>query len=311
MPTPAPQHFDLGLLPVVTLTGPDARRFSNGMFTQNVRDLAVGAGARSAMTDDRGRVLGLMDLYCTADETFLLVLEGVDGEWFQERYGMYIVFDDVTLADLTGQLQVLSVQGDGADAVVAAALGVALPDGDHRIHGTVQVLRCDRTGTSGWDLLVPPIEVAALQERLAEAGATVASTEDLRAARVVKGLPTWPDDASGERTFVHELGLRDSLLSFDKGCYVGQEVINRMDTMGKATRKLRGLALAGDGLPAPGATVAIGGKASGRVGSAAAVGGRHLALAVVQRAGWEPGTAVEVTQDDRSWSGTIEALPFA
>jgi len=309
-PPSPPFLFDLGLAPVLTLQGPDARRFANGMFTQNVRDLAVGAAARSAMTDDRGRILGLLDLYCTDQEGFLLVLEGVDGDWFQERYGMYIVFDDVEMADLSGELVLLSVQGQGAGQVVQQALGGADPALGHRLVDGVHLLARDRAATGGWDLLVPHERADALRADLAVAGAQPAALDELLALRVRAGLPTWPADRSGERTFVHELGLRDLVCSFDKGCYVGQEVINRMDTMGRPTRRLLGLTIQGAELPPEGTTVQLDGATIGRMGTAARVGDQLQALAVLQKKGWAPGTSVTLTTANASWPAIVSTLPF-
>ena len=67
--------FDLAPLEKVTLTGegPEVRRFCNGMFTNNVKRMAPGKGGRSAMCDDRGRVQGLLDLYCDSDSSFLAI----------------------------------------------------------------------------------------------------------------------------------------------------------------------------------------------------------------------------------------------
>src|SRR4051812_20902280 len=87
--------YDLADHGVVTLVGPHARRFSNGMFTNNVRDLAVGRWNTSAMVDDKARLQGLLDLYATAPDAFLAVLEGVTPEAFEARYGKYIIFDDL------------------------------------------------------------------------------------------------------------------------------------------------------------------------------------------------------------------------
>ena len=79
--------IDLSHLPTVTITSPDAKRWCNGMFTNNIRKLTPGTGNRSAMCDDRGRLQGLIDLYCTSDEGFLGVLDGVELSWFEKRYG--------------------------------------------------------------------------------------------------------------------------------------------------------------------------------------------------------------------------------
>lgn len=308
--SPAALLFNLGPVPVVTLEGPDARRFANGMFTQNVRDLVEHAGARSAMTDDRGRVLGLLDLYCTAPDAFLLVLEGVDSDWFQSRYGMFIVFDDVEVEDLTGSVALLSVQGPAASACVAAALDAAPPTQGHQLAGDVRVLSRDRTGLGGWDLLVPTARLDAVHQALVAQGAEAADAASLQALRVHAGQPLWPVDRTGERTFVHELRLRDQVCSFNKGCYVGQEVINRMDTMGKLTRQLQGLKIAGTTPPEPGAALSLDGDEVGVLGSVAQVEGRLEGLAVLRKKAWAVGTCLQIGPPEAGCTATVCELPF-
>ena len=112
---------DLGHVQTVRLSGPDARRFTNGMFTNNIRDLQPGECVRSAMCDDRGRVQGLLDVLCTAEDTFEGVLEGVSAEWFESRYGLYIVFDDVEMETFEDAPWVLSLQGPKAAEILATA----------------------------------------------------------------------------------------------------------------------------------------------------------------------------------------------
>ncbi len=297
--------FDLGVPQVVRLEGPDARRFSNGMFTQNVRDLPVGGATRSAMTDDRGRVLGLMDLCCPADDSFLVVLEGVSAEWFEERYGRFIVFDDVELTDHSGELALLTVQGPGADAAIGELLGGSLSEGGVAVLGERYVVRRDRAGRGGRDLLVPAGAAAEHLEAARDQGLVIGEPEDLEVLRVRSGQPRWPVDRSGERTFVHELGLVPTVCSFTKGCYVGQEVINRMDTMGRPTKRLCGLVLPA-GTRCEDEVLLDGGKV-GRLGSSVEVDGTVYALAVLGKAAWEPGTEVQVGEA----VGVVSALPFS
>jgi hypothetical protein len=121
---------DLSHLGKVTLAGPDARRFANGMFTNNITRLAAGQGNRSAMCDDRGRVQGLLDLYCTGEQSFFGVLDGVTPAWFEARYEKFIVFDDVEMQVIDKGPWILSIQGPRAGEIVAA-LGLPVPANDH------------------------------------------------------------------------------------------------------------------------------------------------------------------------------------
>ena len=113
--------LDLSDRGVMSLVGPDARRFCNGMFTNNVRDVPVGVARASAMVDDKARIQGLIDLWCVEAASFLAVLEGVTPEAFEARYGKYIIFDDVELGDESAALGLVGVQGPEAAAVLGRA----------------------------------------------------------------------------------------------------------------------------------------------------------------------------------------------
>jgi folate-binding protein YgfZ len=257
---------------VVALKGPDARRFANGMFTNNVRDLPVGAHQFSAMTDDRGRLQGLMDLVCVEQDRFVLALEGMTAEAFEATYGMFIVFDDVELSRPDASLHV--VQGG------PATLGWPSP----RVAGAREVLVEGQL----------PDWLAELPELPADA---------LDAERIAAGWPRFPDDAS-DKQLPHELNLRDTHLHFEKGCYRGQETIHRVDVMGQVRKGLVGLQLA-EVLPV-GAPVRVDGQEVGRLGSSAVH--EHfgpIGLAVMRNT-HGPGTEVEV--DGRP--GRVCALPF-
>ena len=136
----------LGPAAAVSLTGPDARRFCNGMWTANVRDLPIGGAARSALVDDRGRLFGLLDVLCTAPDTFLALLDGLDARAFVERFQTFVVFDDVTMADATGRYHRWTVQGPTVEHPPARAFA--------DLGGELR-LTSRRSPASGIDRLVP------------------------------------------------------------------------------------------------------------------------------------------------------------
>ncbi len=283
------------------------------MFTNNVRDLPVGGGHRTGMCDIKGRLVGLMDLYATGPsangEAVLLVLEGVTPGEFEERYGKYIVFDDVEMSDLTPQTGLLTLQGPDAAGVLARA-GLPEPATGILLKGEVAVLRKERVGEVGFDILVPRTEADALSASLIAAGAVPATFEHLELRRVEAGIVRWPVDMPG-RVFPPELGLRDEILHFEKGCYIGQEVINRIDVMGELRRDLVGVRVEGE-LPKADWEIRIGGKAVGKLTSPM-LSPTHgwIGLAVVRKPHDAPGTEVMLVSDDMTAGATIAELPFS
>lgn len=303
--------LDVGPTAAVQVSGPDARRFCNGMFTNNVRDLPVGGTNRSAMVEDRGRVCGFLDLLCEGPDRFLVILDGIDGPAFFERYAKYVVFDDVTFEDLAGALHTLSFQGpDAGAAVVSAGLEVPAP-GTFLTLDTAIVHARRRSPAGGFDLVVPNTVIDAWRARIGAIAPWVPA--DLaEVLRVTAGRPSFPAD-TGDKRLPHELGLRDELLSFDKGCYLGQESINRIDVMGQVKRQLSGIRIAGDGdLPPVGAEVRAADGVVGELTSPVRLpgDGGYFGLAVLKKPADTPGTAVTVSAGGVAWTGVVEALPF-
>ena len=304
---------DLAHVNLLTLTSEDARRWANGMFTNNIKRLPVGRGNRNAMCDDRGRVQGLLDLYCVREDHFVAVLDGVDADWFGERYKMFLILDDIEVEELDGEATLLSVQGPAAAAALAAA-GLPAPEVD-RAHALddatgVRVARRDRTGLGGFDLIVPVAQAEAIWGALLAAGVRPFGLETLDALRIHAGRAAWPQDGTG-KSMVHELRVNEEVCAFDKGCYVGQEIINRIDVKGLVNKRLTGLEVAGDAAPPQGAEVLLGDTVVGTISSATAADGRIRALGVLRKTAWDPGTAVVIRAADGDRAATISALPFS
>ncbi|MCK6505842.1 hypothetical protein L6R53_21050 [Myxococcota bacterium] len=303
--------FDLADAGLIVLEGEEVRRWINAMFTNKYTDVAPGQGRRSVIVDDRGRVQGLVDWYCVDEQRFLGVLEGVTAAWFEERFRMFLALDDIEPLMLEGA-SLLSLQGPGADGVLSR-LGLPCPAEDHAhlaVDGgaaegqTLRVLRRDRLGVGGLDLLVPTAVLDATWAAAVAVGATPAGRQAQEALRVRAGRAAWPQDGT-DKSMVHELHYNLDCVSFDKGCYLGQEVINRVERMGGVRKKLTRIELAAGALPEPGAEVLLGEEVVGAVTSVARVGDRAWALASLREAAWAPQTAVVVRSGDQALSATV------
>lgn len=278
--------------PVLSLQGSDARRWANGQFTNRLRDLPPDRLVQCAMVDDKARVQGLLDAWCPAEDHLLLTLQGVGVARFTERYEKYIIFDDVEQEDRSDDLRVLTVQGPSAAAVLAAA-GLPAPpaEGEAAVADGVRVGRRARSRAGGYDLLVPTGALAAVWARLVDAGAVPVGDDALEVVRVEAGLVRFPVDV-GEKALPHELRIVDRMCSFEKGCYIGQEVVNRIDVMGQVAKKLWALEL--DAVPAPGSALTLDGNPVGHTLSGVMDGGRARVLAILRKPAWAEGTVVQV-----------------
>ena len=304
--------IDLTHLSAFLLQCSEARRWGNGMFSNNIKRLSSGSGNRNAMCDDRGRVLGLLDLYLDSSEELMVVLDGVDRDWFEAHYRMYLILDDVDLVpDEDEAPRVLSIQGPGAEALVES-LGWRLDD-EERSHVTredgVRMCRRGRAGLPGFDVLIPPTKLVEYWNQFAAAGATPVGLEALESLRILKGLPRWPVD-SRKITLIHELGIESEVCSFNKGCYVGQEVINRVDVKGTVNKRITGFRVDGDVPPIVGSDVRSDGKSVGTMTSVVRHGDHWIGLGILRKTAWDAGLEIELKADGQSWSGQTVSLPL-
>jgi folate-binding protein YgfZ len=302
---------DLSHIAVLDLQASDLRRWANGIFTNNIRRLPVGRGNRNGMCDDRGRLQGLLDLYCLADDHFLAVLDGVDADWFEARYRMFLILDDIEVEPQFDVSTLISLQGPTAGALLSAVnLPVPGVEREHLVDATtgVRVARRDRTGLGGFDLMVPLAGAIDLWAALRSAGARPFGLETLDALRVRAGQAAFPQDA-GEKSMIHELRLNQEICAFDKGCYVGQEIINRIDVKGLLTKKLMGLVVEGEAPPI-GAEVVVDDVVVGVVTSSAPRDGGGLGLSVVRKSAWTPGVVARLRTPDGERDATLSELPF-
>ena len=278
---------DLSYVTPLRIAGSDARRWSNGMFTNNVRFLPPGGGNQHGIADAKGRIQGLLDLYCVTDTEFIGLLDGREFAWFQSTFDMFIIMDDVDLEDLSNNWGVLSVQGPRAAAVLEG-IGITVPDLDWAPAGQgIQVMRRDRGAGEGFDLLVDCDRIAEVWADLMDAGGTPVGDRCVEALRILGGIPRWPTDFL-EKSFAHEMHIKDRICSFDKGCYRGQEVINRMETMGRVNKCLVGVT-ADRGVSLDGKEILVQDRSVGRVSSSVALGGHNYGLAILRVRALEDG----------------------
>jgi folate-binding protein YgfZ len=215
----------------------------------------------------------------------------------------------VELTDRSEDRTVLSVQGPRASDVLAAA-GIPVPiETVTAPWGEGFVARCARTRHGGYDLVLPREGAAAAWQAVVAAGAHPAGTVAQEILRVEAGIPRWPADM-GERALLHEMRLVERCAAFDKGCYIGQEIINRIDVMGQVKSKLWGLDMLEDAWPPSGAEVQLDGQVVGSVRTGAREGTRVRVLAVLKQAAWREGLRVDVVAGERRVGATVRDLPF-
>lgn len=304
----------------IVAAGPDRATYLQGLLTNDTVSLVSGQGRYAAMLTPQGRMIADMWLYELGD-VMLLTLAREVKDTILAKLDQFIFNENVQLGDVTGTFGQIAVIGPEAGAVIAAMLD-ALP-GDTlssltphgNLRATVQeqpaiVTRIDDAGVSGYDLYVDVSLRDGLIAGLEARGISDATGDTAETLRIEGGMPLFGRDMDSE-TIPLEAGIESRAISFDKGCYVGQEVIIRVlhRGHGRVAKRLVGITFeASSGVPAPGATVRTDERDIGRVTSATFSPSldRPIALGYVQRDFVAPGTALRVN----GLPGTVVELPF-
>jgi folate-binding protein YgfZ len=287
----------------IGVSGKDRAAFLQGLLTNDIERLIGGRGCYAAWLTPQGRMLTDMHVLESGDMMLLdvpahLVLSTL------QRLEQFLFSEDVQFADLSEALRSVWLHGPAApDVLLGALTGLADPGAWREYQNArakfdgapVVVARIDQLGVPGFCLYVEPSREDDVRRALEAAGATAASHVEVEAARIEAGYPVFGVDMT-EDTIPLEAGIEQRAISFDKGCYVGQEVIIRVLHRGggRVARRLVGLRREGRGM-SDGAAIFGGGKEIGVVTSVAA-SPRHgsIALGYVKRDFADPGTAVVV-----------------
>lgn len=258
-----PYRIDLGSPSLLEFSGPDAVRFLNGQLTQNVRDV-VGTDLilPSCVTDAKGKLQFRVWVRELAPDVILV--QGRDGsaEELEARLTRYLIADDVEVTDRTGDWNIVHFVGESLTA----------PDG-------VTVCKSMRFNLDGVDWWIPSHMAIDFPEDVPEL------TDDaLEAFRIAQKVPAWDKDLS-EGILPPEAGLDQSDISYNKGCYIGQEVISRIKSAGKVNKTLRLISFEAT-LPAKELELIDStGKSAGEITSISPceTDGQRLALAYIKR----------------------------
>ena len=308
----------------LAVAGQDRADFLQGLLSNDVAALLPGGGCYAACLTPQGRMTA--DMYVFADrDRLLLDVDGSVTDRLWERFDDLVFTEDVRIENLTGWTA-YGLHGPGAGEVAGSLTGAAagrLAVCEHRAFGIESgvglLARTDDLGVEGYRVVVERPVAEALQRELEAAGAVAVGPAAAEAVRVESGRPLFPIDMDHD-TIPLEAGIADRAISFDKGCYVGQEVIVRIlhRGQGRVARRLAGLTFersaARDApLPSPGAAIFSGDDEVGRVTSAvrspavAAV----IALGYVRRELAETvGAGVDVALGTDRAPAVVTSLPF-
>jgi glycine cleavage system T protein len=294
--------FDFSFRAKLVLTGEDRVKFLHRILSNDIKSLTPGHGTYALLLNAQGHILADLRVYADDDRLWIDTDADLAGK-ARAILRRYIIADRVEIE--TRPLFSVALQGPRSREIVQKLFGASIEpleqEMDHHLTDfggqPARVVKLSSTGQQGYEVWLETAVAARLWETALAEGAAVGlapcGVEALEILRIEAGIPRYGPDF-GEDTLPLEAGLTNAL-SFNKGCYIGQEIVERARSRGHVNWKLAGLRLdAGGPMPKPGDALIAEGKPVGEVTSAclSVTCGVPLALAYVRREVSEPGSTL-------------------
>jgi len=296
---------------LVRMIGDDRVTFLHGMCSNDIKNLKSGMVTYALILNDHAHVVA--DIYVWAEESALL-LEADRALWAKAREHLekFLVADDVEMEEC-GALTILDIAGPDAAAAVAAVMPDAaqltpwrfLRDGDR------MGAHLPRIGLTAFTVVVPTIQAESLIARMVAAAPATreVGADALDVLRVEQGLARVGVDAT-EKTIALEARLERGI-SYNKGCYVGQETVERATARGGVKKRLYGLRMTGSHVPQTGAAALLEGKEVGLLTSVAKSPRLGVVgLGIMHHSAWKPGATITLKDAAGETPAEISELPF-
>jgi folate-binding protein YgfZ len=311
---PAPLYDSVGVVDFSTrgkleITGDDRAKFLHNLCTNEIKSLATGTGCEAFLLDAKGHVQFYVLVHNLGDR---LVLEELapagetSGSRLLKHLDKYLIREKVVLTDRTHEWGEIFVAGDGSAEVVARLLDITPPTAPLTniacpSLGEGALVACSMQATApNYTIFAPRESVIELQSKFATAGAVSCDEIDTRAPRIKAGLPLYGIDIT-DKNLAQEIDRIDRSINFNKGCYLGQETVARLDALGHVNKSLVTLEFAalptGPAEPvAAGTELTLNGATVGQVTSSAmAPRGTVVALAYVKRGSGKLGAELQTS----------------
>jgi glycine cleavage system T protein len=307
--------FDFSFRAKFRMKGRDHARFLQRLVSNDVKKLAPCQGTYATLLNAQGHILVDLRLYC-AEGSFLVDTDADLREKAIKTFRRYIVADQVEIEPL--DLFTLAFQGPSARRLLEKTLHIDLPamqEFDHFASNyagvPIHVARASSTGEEGYEVWVsaPGMEAVwgAACGQAPTYGTLPCGCQALESLRIETGIPRYGQEL-GEDVIPLEAGLWNAL-SFNKGCYIGQEIVERARSRGHVNWKLTGLIVNAHEAPQPGEKLIAEGKEIGEVTSSCVSPtlAKTLALAYVRREVSDPGAKLTFAS---GVTAEVSVLPF-
>jgi folate-binding protein YgfZ len=297
--------FDTNWHAIVNLSGPDRLRYLNAIVSNDVKNLKEGSGTLALLLNPQGRILAELEIYALKDRLLTLSHASLRQRTV-ETLDKFIIMDDVTLKDVTDKLGSLAIEGPQAARTIEKAYGFDLDDmpdlairSVHIDSMPCEIIRHSHFGYVGMEVIAPQKSLKQIWENLLELvrsrGGLPMGMKALEALRLEAGIPFYPADFN-DTVIPHEAAVETTHISFTKGCYTGQEIVERVRSRGQVNRRRVKLKFSTSEPPPPGARLSVDGKELGLVTSStfSPKAGTAIGMGYSRREHDTPGSILEV-----------------
>jgi folate-binding protein YgfZ len=279
--------FDTNWHAIFSLTGRDRVRYLHAITSNNIKELAGGYGLPALLLNPQGHILAELEIYALQEKLLILSHASVRERTFA-TLKKYILGSQVQLDDVTGEFGSIGVEGKHAATVIAEATGLALTGFSEFAMAEVEMdaapvllIRRSHFGGVGAEIIAPRKRLGVLWANLramvhVQHGLPL-GMKTLNALRLEAGIPWFPLDFN-DAMIPHEAVVESTHISFSKGCYTGQEIVERVRSRGQVNRKRVSLKFSTSQAPALGTKLRAGGADVGYVTSSAFSPGTNTAI---------------------------------
>jgi len=305
---------DISHIGRLRITGKDRISFLNGLLTNDISQLKENAGQRSALLNSKARVLADLHLYAQPDGLLIDTAESPASR-VKEILDRFIITEDVQIQDSSQDLVQLTVQGPRSSQAIKEVLGPEAQDLEQleqKTLGPSTIIARDRTGQTGYDMILPALEAEPVWHGFllngGDLGLNPVGSQALEILRLEAGYPKYATDID-ENTIVLEAGFKDAI-NFNKGCYLGQEVVARATHIGRVNKQLVRLEVETKDSVSPRSKLTSDGRDAGFITSAAFSPGlgRVASLGYANREFAKEGTRVNVQSGETSLSAVVTKI---
>jgi folate-binding protein YgfZ len=297
--------FDTNWHAIINLAGPDRLRYLNAIVSNDIKNLKEGSGSLALLLNPQGRILAELEIYALKDRLLTLSHASLRQRTV-ETLDKYIIMDDVRLDDVTDEFGTLAVEGPQAARTIEKAYGFDLnemPDlairSVHIDSMPCEIIRRSHFGYVGMEVVAPQKSLKQIWENLLALvrlrGGLPVGMKALETLRLETGIPFYPVDFN-DTVIPHEAAVEATHISFTKGCYTGQEIVERVRSRGQVNRRRVRLKFSTPEPPPAGTRLSVDGKELGLVTSSAFSPKANTAIGMgySRREHDSPGTTLDV-----------------